>query len=39
MRWIPVFVGPVLYYLLWLLVPVVYRSLALKGRTSRGRIR
>jgi hypothetical protein len=30
MRWIPVLVGPVLYYLLWLLVPVVYRSLALR---------
>lgn len=27
MRWIAVLVGPILYYVLWLLVPGVYRSL------------
>jgi len=29
MRWITVLVGPILYYIVWLLVPVVYRSLGL----------
>ena len=29
MRWITVLVAPILYYIVWLLVPVVYRSLAL----------
>jgi hypothetical protein len=27
MRWVTVLVGPVLYYVIWLLVPVAYRSL------------
>jgi hypothetical protein len=30
-RWIPVLVGPVLYFMIWLLVPVVYRSLGRHG--------
>ena len=29
MRWITVLVGPILYYIVWLLVPVVYDSLGL----------
>jgi hypothetical protein len=28
-RWITLIVGPVLYYVVWLLVPVAYRSLGL----------
>jgi hypothetical protein len=28
-RWIALIMGPILYYLVWLLVPVAYRSLAL----------
>jgi hypothetical protein len=27
MRWITVILGPILYYMVWLFVPVVYRSL------------
>jgi hypothetical protein len=28
LRWITLIVGPILYYVVWLLVPVAYRSLA-----------
>ena len=36
MRWITVLVGPILYYIVWLSVPVVYRSLGLgiEGREA-----
>ena len=31
-RWTTLIVGPIFYYLLWLLVPIAYRSLAIEGR-------
>jgi hypothetical protein len=33
-RWIALVVGPIFYYLLWLLVGVVYRSLYVTGQSS-----
>lgn len=33
-RWLPVIVGPVLYYLLWLLVGAAYRGLQPSNRPS-----
>ena len=31
-RWMTLVVGPIFYYLLWLLVPVAYRSLRVMGQ-------
>ena len=31
-RWTTLVVGPIFYYVLWLLVPIAYRSLAIEGR-------
>ena len=36
MRWITVVMGPILYYVVWLLVPVVYRSLGLNVAGREG---
>jgi hypothetical protein len=33
-RWIALVVGPIIYYLLWLLVGVAYRSLYVTGQSS-----
>jgi len=32
-RWMPLVVGPIFYYLLWLLVAVAYRSLHVAGQS------
>lgn len=37
MRWIAVLVGPILYYVIWLFVPVAYRSLALDAEAPQTR--
>lgn len=36
-RWLPLLLGPVFYYLLWMLVAVAYRSLEPTGRSSADR--
>jgi hypothetical protein len=36
MRWIALMVGPILYYVVWLLVPVAYRSLGLNAQPPEG---
>lgn len=33
-RWMPLVVGPIFYYLVWLLVPVAYRSLRVTGESA-----
>ena len=33
-RWMPVVVGPIFYYLLWLLVGVAYRTLHVTGQSA-----
>jgi uncharacterized membrane protein len=32
-RWMPLIVGPILYYFLWLLVGLAYRSLYVTGKS------
>jgi hypothetical protein len=33
-RWVPLVVGPIVYYFLWLLVGIAYRSLPLPSANS-----
>ncbi len=32
LRWMPLVAGPIVYYLVWLMVPVAYRSLRVPGQ-------
>jgi hypothetical protein len=38
-RWITLIVGPLFYYVVWLLVPVAYRSLTLDGEAIEAQTR